>query len=90
LYIVLARYGFAIVSDFVQYNGGKALWKKLASEADARKYAVRLWDDSTNDWAKGEDGSILMYNAQNLQDENVWKDISYHSTPTTLFVLQHA
>lgn len=89
LYIVLARYDFAIVSDFQQYNGGKALWKKLAKESDARNYAVRVWDDNQEDWIKDEDGNPLKYTAANLADDQIWLDISKHDEATTLLCLQH-
>jgi hypothetical protein len=87
LYIVLARYGFTIVSDFTQYNGGKALWKKLARESEARKYVVRVWDDEVSDWIKDTTGVPIKYNAANLVDEQVWKDISQHNESTTLLAL---
>ena len=87
LYIILARYGYSVISDFTQYNGGKFLWKKLARESEARKYIVRLWDDENQNWVK-KDGEIIKYDANNLDDEEVWKDISFMTSEgTTLFVL---
>lgn len=88
LYILLSRYGFSIVSDFSQYRGGIGLWKKLATESDARKYSVRVWDDETSDWIKDSDGSPVNYGANNLSDDEIWKDISRHSEAITLLVLQ--
>jgi hypothetical protein len=88
LYIVLARYGYSVVSDFTQYNGGKALWKKMSREAEMRKFAIRIWSDETSDWVKNDQGEVLKYVASNLADENIWQDISQHSQPTTLLVLQ--
>jgi len=87
LYVVLARYDYTIVSDFTQYNGGKALWKKLAKESEARKFVVRVWDDETQDWMKDSSGSVMKYNAENMDDEEIWKDISQHNEATTLLVL---
>ncbi len=37
LYFNLAKYGYEIISDNVQYLGGKALWKKMASVAGGKK-----------------------------------------------------
>lgn len=88
LYILLVRYGYSVVSDFEQYNGGKGLWKKMAKEAEMRKFVVRVWDDETEDWKKNEHGEIMKYDASNLDDEQVWKDISRNCEPTTLLVLQ--
>lgn len=88
LYILLSRYGYSVVSDFTQYNGGKELWKKLAKESDARKFVVRVWDDETSDWINDADGNPLKFDADNLDDDKVWKDISQHNEATTLLVLQ--
>lgn len=90
LYILLARYGFSVVSDFEQWNGGKALWKKMAKESEMRKYAVRIWDDYEQDWIKDSSGQIVKYNASNLDDEEIWDDISKSCDGTTLLVLQTA
>lgn len=87
LYVVLARYNYTVVSDFTQYNGGKALWKKLAKESEARKFVVRVWDDETQDWMKDSSGNAMKYNAENMDDEEIWKDISQHNEATTLLVL---
>lgn len=87
LYILLARYGYSVVSDFEQWNGGRALWKKLAAEADARNYAVRVWSDETEDWIRSSDGEPVKYNAANLDDDQIWHSISAQCEPTTLLVL---
>lgn len=89
LYVVLVRYGFSVVSDFTQYNGGKALWKKLAKESEARNYVVRVWDDQTQDWIKDVNGRPVKYNVVNSNDQQIWKDISQHNEATTLLVLQN-
>lgn len=85
LYIVLARYGFTIVSDFDQYRGGKELWKKLAAESEARNYVVRVWDDTTTDWVRDQNNEPLKYNADNLADEQVWTQFKH--LPTALLAL---
>jgi hypothetical protein len=89
LYVVLCRYGYTIVSDFEHYNGGKALWKKMALEADARRFAVRVWSDENDDWVRGDDGKPLLYNGANLGDDDVWNDLDRHALPATLLVLSH-
>lgn len=89
LYIVLARYGFSVVSDYHQYNGGVALWKKLATESEARKYVVRVWSDETEDWVKDNDGNPIQYNAANLQHDTIWNSLAKMNESTTLLVLSH-
>jgi hypothetical protein len=90
MYILLARYGYTIVSDFKQYNGGKGLWRKMALESDARRFAVRIWSDAAEDWIRAEDGEPLLYNGENLGDDEVWHSIDAHMEPTTLLVLSHS
>lgn len=87
LYVVLCRYGYTIVSDFTQYRGGKGLWKKLAKESEARKFVVKVWSDEAGDWVKDSEGNPIHYTAENLEDEEVWKDISFHNEATALLVL---
>jgi hypothetical protein len=88
LYILLARYGYSVVSDFEQWNGGKAPWKKMAKESQMRKYTVRIWDDNEQDWMKDSNGQIIKYNASNLDDDSIWTDLANNCEPTTLLVLQ--
>jgi hypothetical protein len=85
LYVVLSRYNIPVISDFSQYNGGVGLWRKLASMADARKYAVRIWDIASSDWVRDSNDVVLNYNGINLQQDEVWNSIG--QTPKTLLVL---
>jgi hypothetical protein len=82
---VLSRYNIPVISDFSQYNGGVGLWRKLASMADARKYAVRIWDIASSDWVRDSNDVVLNYNGINLQQDEVWNSIG--QTPKTLLVL---
>jgi hypothetical protein len=90
LYVILCRYGYTVVSDFEQYRGGKGLWRKMALESDARRFAVRIWSDAAEDWIRAEDGEPLLYNGENLGDDEVWHNIDAHMEPTTLLVLSHS
>jgi len=90
LYVLLARYGYTVVSDFEQWNGGKALWKKMAKESETRNYVIRIWDDSQEDWFRDNSGNVLKYNAANLDDESIWQDIAKNAQPTTLMALSAA
>lgn len=88
LYIVLARYGYAVISDFTQYTGGKKLWQKLAKESEIRKFVVRIWDDEAQDWVKDENGVPVVYNAANITDDKIWQAVSTDEG-TRLLVLQN-
>lgn len=89
LYILLARYGFSIISDFTQYLGGQTLWKKIASMAESKNYSVFIWSDENGDWLRDDAGEPIKYNAANVGDDEIWQDISQHHLSTTLFCLQH-
>lgn len=88
LYLVLARWGYSIISDYTQYNGGKAIWKKLASMSDMKKFAVRIWSDKTNDWVRDETNTVIKYDSENVSDDEIWDSVFGSSEKTTLFVLQ--
>lgn len=87
MYLVLTRYGFNIVSDYTQYNGGKAIWKKLARESNARKCCVRVWSDKLSDWLRDDTNNIIKYDGNNLDDETIWDSIFSQVEQTSLFVL---
>ena len=85
LYIVLARYGFSVISDFEQYNGGVGLWKKIARYSNQRKYTVRIWNIRSGEFTANSNGSPLAYDEKNLQQDQVWNDIGQQTE--TLLVL---
>lgn len=87
MYITLCRYGFNIISDYTQYNGGKAIWKKLAKESDSRKIAVRVWSDNIDDWVKDENGTPIKYTGDNLADKQIWDSVFGTEEKTRLLVL---
>lgn len=88
LYVVLCKYGYTVISDYTQYNGGKAIWKKMASMAEWRKFVVRIWSDKTNDWLRTDTGEIIKYDSVNIPDDNIWDSVFGNAEKTTLFVLQ--
>lgn len=88
LYIVLCKYGYTVISDYTQYNGGKAIWKKMASMAEWRKFVVRIWSDKINDWLRTESGEIIKYDSANIPDDSIWDSVFGNAEKTTLFVLQ--
>ncbi|EKO3827284.1 hypothetical protein NTE12_003687 [Vibrio harveyi] len=62
--------GMVLVSDNEQYEGGKALWKKIARDSDRLK--VYVLDSSTFDFHPyGEDGRTV-YTGSNIDDEELW------------------
>lgn len=85
LYVVLARYGFSVISDFEQYNGGVGLWKKIARYSNQRKYVVRIWNIRNDEFMINPDGSPIAYDEKNLQQDQVWNKIGQQTE--TLLVL---
>jgi hypothetical protein len=60
---------FDIMSDNVQYIGGKRLWKSLASSNYANIY---VFDGNVNDYVRDVDGKILNYNGTNIDEDFIW------------------
>lgn len=87
MYVLLARYGFTVVSDFEQYDGGKALWKKMAAESLIRKFVIRIWSDAQGDWIKDSTGEPVVYNGENVDEFFIWNDLQRKHEPTSLLVL---
>jgi hypothetical protein len=85
LYVVLARYGFSVISDFEQYNGGVGLWKKISRYANQRKYVVRIWNIRNGEFVVDNNGLPLAYDEKNLQQDQVWNKIGQQTE--TLLVL---
>ena len=87
MYVLLARYGFTVVSDFEQFNGGKALWQKMAKESSTRNFVVRVWSDEKEDWIRDQDGTVLSYDGTNIDDADIWNSANRKYEPTSLLVL---
>lgn len=87
MYVLLARYGFTVVSDFEQFNGGKALWQKMAKQSSSRKFVVRVWSDEKEDWVRDQDGAVLSYDGTNIDDAEIWNSANRKYEPTSLLVL---
>lgn len=87
MYVVLARYGYTVVSDYEQFAGGINLWKKIARESNFRNYAVRIWSDNTEDWIRDTNGDIVKYDGTNIDKSDIWNDTDRKYDPTSLLVL---
>ncbi|MGD1336080.1 hypothetical protein ACP6H1_27180 [Vibrio harveyi] len=67
---LVLKLGFTLVSDNEQYEGGKALWKKIA--AHSRKLNVYVLDSDTLDFHPyGKDGRTI-YTGSNIDDVELW------------------
>jgi hypothetical protein len=85
LYIVIARYGHPVISDFDQYNGGVGLWKTLSIQSGNRRFVVRVWNIRNSDWLRDDDEGIISFDMSNIPTEQVWNNIGQQTE--TLLVL---
>ena len=72
MYAALIQQGYIVVSDSIQYLGGKLLWQKIAREAQDR-YSVYVFDREVNDYLRDESGQPIKYNSRNINDDVIWK-----------------
>ena len=70
LYCNLVKYGYIIISDNVQYIGGKALWKKIASMSQFKKLDVYVIENGKP--VLDETGEPKKYNGTNIDDAEIW------------------
>lgn len=72
MYATLVRHGFTIVSDRVQYLGGKELWQAMVRKAHLKDYSITIYNEDAG-FVKDSSGIILNYNASNIDDSVIWK-----------------
>lgn len=73
LYSCLARKGFTVVSDNIQYTGGKKLWQKLARKSKISDVKVYVFDTQISDVFRDVNDQPLEYNEDNIDDDKIWK-----------------
>jgi hypothetical protein len=69
IYQALMDDGYVIVSDNVQYEGGKRLWKKLSIVPSLN---VFVYDTIEHDFIKDDSGKVINYDTKNLADDKIW------------------
>lgn len=60
---------YDLVSDKVQYRGGKRLWMSLASHNISNIY---VFDGNVHDYVRDSSGNIIKYNASNIEEAFIW------------------
>lgn len=70
LYFGLIKAGYVVVSDNVQYLGGKALWKKIVKRSKLDDFRVYIVKDA--DVLVKKDGNPIVYDGINLDDDQIW------------------
>jgi hypothetical protein len=72
MYALLARQSFTVISDKVQYLGGKELWKSMAKKAHLNNYLIKIYNTDAG-YIKDANGNILKYDSSNIDDSIIWK-----------------
>ena len=70
LYLALIKAGYVVFSDYNQYSGGKALWKKLVSLMKAHNYSIYIIDNGHP--VLDDKGEPLVYDGNNIDDADIW------------------
>ena len=71
VYFQLAKLGYTIISDTVQFKTAQGLWKKLASESSKHGCVVYAADTDCGLF-KDADGNEIVYNGTNIKDHEIW------------------
>jgi len=85
LYLSLVKYGYIIVSDHTQYEGGKKLWEKIARLSSAKEYSVFIVDNGEP--RTDSDGNVIEYDGTNLKDDTIWGDVDSNIENSRRYVL---
>jgi hypothetical protein len=70
-YQLALKQGFNILSDTTQFDGDKALWKKMARLSQVKDYSIVILD-SDRGYKKDTKGSIIEYDGTNVHDDDIW------------------
>jgi hypothetical protein len=70
LYLALVKSGYAVISDYNQYRGGKALWKKLSTALDEHDFSIYVVDNGHP--KLDNDGTPIVYDGKNIDDADIW------------------
>jgi hypothetical protein len=84
LYFELAKAGYTIISDNLQYLGGQALWRKIAQLSHVTNYKVYVMDEG--EFRLDADDKPIVYDGSNIDDSELWSTDS--SRRYTLFALK--
>lgn len=70
VYKMIVDNDFTLVSDVTQFDPAKALWKKLAIDAEYTMYVA----DVEHGIFRDQDGADIIYNGNNIPDQDIWTE----------------
>lgn len=79
LYLAIAKAGYTVVSDYVQSTKGAELWRKIAQLSANDNCVVRVWSQTSKDWLRNANNEVLVYDASNLSDDQIWIDLESYT-----------
>jgi hypothetical protein len=85
LYSALVKAGYVIISDNLQYVGGRKLWNKIVTLGKNDGIIVRVVDNGTI--MTDNDGNPIEYNGTNIPDDVIWADPSNDPKESKRFVV---
>lgn len=82
LYKMILNQGYTIVSDNVQYVGGKELWLKIIRKSAADRHNVFILQDGK--YMRDEAGNPIVFDGVNISPEDIWstdkKSVPHYNT----------
>jgi len=72
LYKMILNKGYTIVSDNVQYVGGKELWLKIIRKSAADKHNVFIMQQGK--YMRDESGNPIVFDGVNISPEDIWSE----------------
>lgn len=70
-YLAIARMGYVVLFDTVQFTDGKMLWKKISRESKFKNYKVNILDDEYG-FKTDISGKPIDYDSSNIDDAAIW------------------
>jgi hypothetical protein len=70
LYKAVMNAGYTVISDNVQYRGGRRLWEKIVKLSAVEQHNVFIIRDG--EYLTDDHGDKIKYDGSNIQDSEIW------------------
>ena len=82
LYKMILNHGYTIVSDNIQYVGGKELWLKIIRKSAADRHNVFVLQDGK--YMRDQAGNPIIFDGVNISPDDIWstnkKSVPHYNT----------
>ncbi len=72
IYNLLANMGHTVVSDTVQYTGGRKIWEDIAKSAPKNKLKVKIYNILTKTFLSDDNGNPIEFDGFNIDHNEIW------------------